>query len=66
MPGNPDNDSLFLSVALFNTYLGLLNFDKNEAQHQKQQELENKLDAILAKLEKLERGLDNNEANVLQ
>lgn len=44
-------------IALFNTFLGLLNYDKNTSQHQEQDQMQKKLDSILDKLEILERRL---------
>lgn len=52
---NNDGYDTFDAIALFNTFLGLLNYDKNSAQHEEQNEMQVKLDAILLKVENLER-----------
>lgn len=44
-------------ISLFNTFLGLLNYDKNTSQHREQDLMQEKLDNILNKLETLERRL---------
>lgn len=43
-------------VALFNTYLGIVNYEKNTAQRKEQEVIKGKLDEILLKLDKLEGG----------
>lgn len=40
-------------VALFNTYLGIVNYGKNTAQRKEQEVIKGKLDEILLKLDKL-------------
>lgn len=40
-------------VALFNTYLGIVNYEKNTAQRKEQEVIKGKLDEILLKLDKL-------------
>jgi hypothetical protein len=52
---NNNGYDTFDAIALFNTFLGLLNYDKNSAQHEEQNEMQVKLDAILLKVENLER-----------
>ena len=47
----------FEVISLFNTLLGVLNYDKNTAQHEEQDKIQGKLDLILEKLETLERRL---------
>lgn len=54
---NPNEYDPFDVIALFNTFLGLLNYDKNTSQHQEQDQMQRKLDNILDKLETLERGI---------
>lgn len=49
-------DGTLDALAWFGTFLGLANFDKNTAQHNEQQVIQQKLDLILAKLDALERG----------
>jgi hypothetical protein len=45
-------------VALFNTYLGIVNYAKNTAQRKEQEVIKGKLDEILLKLDKLGGNLD--------
>lgn len=45
----------FDSIALFNTFLGLMNIEKNTAQHKEQDKMQAKLDSIIDKLDRLER-----------
>lgn len=45
----------FDSIALFNTILGLINIEKNSAQHMEQEAMQKKLDEILSKVERIER-----------
>lgn len=45
-------------VALFNTYLGIVNYEKNTAQRKEQEVIKGKLDEILLKLDKLGGNLD--------
>lgn len=45
-------------VALFNTYLGVVNYEKNTAQRKEQEVIKGKLDEILLKLDKLGGNLD--------
>lgn len=52
---NPNEYDPFDVMALFNTFLGLLNYDKNTSQHHEQDQMQEKLDNILNKLEILER-----------
>lgn len=40
-------------VTLFNTYLGIVNYEKNTAQRKEQEVIKGKLDEILLKLDKL-------------
>ncbi len=47
----------FDTIALFNTFLGLLNYNKNISQHREQDLMQGKLDNILDKLETIERRL---------
>jgi hypothetical protein len=47
----------FDTIALFNTFLGLLNYNKNISQHREQDLMQGKLDSILDKLETIERRL---------
>lgn len=47
-------NSVFYGIALFNTMLGMMNFDKNERQHKEQEEIQHKLDLILSKLSDME------------
>ena len=54
---NSNEYSPFYVVSLFNTFLGLLNYDKNTSQHREQDLMQEKLDNILNKLETLERRL---------
>lgn len=54
---NPNEYDPFDVIALFNTFLGLLNYDKNTSQHQEQGQMQEKLNSILNKLEILERRL---------
>lgn len=42
-------------IVLFNTFLGLLNYDRNTSQHREQNQMQGKLNNILNKLEILER-----------
>lgn len=58
-----DNDTWFFVNSMFNTSLGLMNFSKNTEQKEHQEELENKLDIILSKLEAIERRLNIDETN---
>lgn len=43
-------DSFFVQLALFNTSLGLANFEKNSSQEEMQERIEQKLDRILQML----------------
>lgn len=52
---NPNEYDPFDVIALFNTFLGLLNYDKNTSQHREQDQMQEKLDNVLNKLEILER-----------
>lgn len=45
-------------VALFNTYLGIVNHEKNTVQRKEQEVIKGKLDEILLKLDKLGGNLD--------
>lgn len=45
-------------VALFNTYLGIVNYEKNIAQRKEQEVIKGKLDEILLKLDRLGGNLD--------
>lgn len=54
---NSNEYSPFYVISLFNTFLGLLNYDKNTSQHREQDLMQEKLDNILNKLETLERRL---------
>ena len=45
-------------VALFNTYLGIVNYEKNTAKRKEQEVIKGKLDEILLKLDKLGGNLD--------
>lgn len=56
----PNEYDPFDAIALFNTFLGLLNYDKNTSQHREQDQMQEKLDSILNKLEILERRLSSN------
>ena len=53
---NPNEYYLFDVIALFNTFLGLMNYEKNTSQHREQDTIIQKLDTILDRLEKLEGG----------
>lgn len=44
-------DNLFLAVALFNTYIGLQNYERNVQQQENQKELEREVNKILKLLE---------------
>lgn len=55
----PNEYDPFDIIALFNTFLGLLNYDKNTSQHKEQDQMQEKLDNILYKLEILERRLSS-------
>ena len=54
---NPNEYDPFDVIALFNTFLGLLNYNKNTSQHREQDLMQRKLDSILDKLETIERRL---------
>ncbi len=56
----PNEYDPFDVIALFNTFLGLLNYDKNTSQHKEQDQMQEKLDNILNKLEILERRISSN------
>lgn len=53
---SPNEYDPFDVIALFNTVLGLMNYEKNTAQHREQDIINQKLDTILDKLSKLEGG----------
>lgn len=53
---NPNEHDPFDVIVLFNTLLGLMNYDKNTAQHREQDIIIQKLGTILEKLDKLEGG----------
>lgn len=53
---NPNEYGSFDVIALFNTLLGLMNYEKNTAQHREQDTIIQKLDTILERLDKLEGG----------
>lgn len=53
---NPNEYDPFDVVVLFNTLLGLINYDKNTAQHREQDIIIQKLNTILERLDKLEGG----------
>lgn len=55
----PNEYDPFDVIALFNTFLGLLNYDKNTSQHREQDQMQEKLDNILNKLEILERRISS-------
>jgi hypothetical protein len=48
-------------IALFNTFMGLLNYEKNTDQHKEQGEMQEKLDRVLTKLERIERVISDGE-----
>lgn len=50
---NQEQYDPFDIVALFNTYLGIVNYEKNTAQRKEQEVIKGKLDEILLKLDKL-------------
>lgn len=52
----------FDSIALFNTILGLINIEKNSAQHMEQEAMQKKLDEILSKVERIERTITDGKA----
>lgn len=52
----------FDSIALFNTILGLINIEKNSAQHIEQEAMQKKLDEILSKVERIERMITDGKA----
>lgn len=52
----------FDSIALFNTILGLINIEKNSAQHMEQEAMQKKLDEILSKVERIERMITDGKA----
>ena len=52
----------FDSIALFNTILGLINIEKNSAQHMEQEAMQKKLDEILSKVERIERMIADGKA----
>ena len=51
------NDELFFIIATFNTCLGMVNMQKNDAQKDHQEILDEKLDRILSKIDNIERRL---------
>lgn len=55
---NPeDKYNPFDVIALFNTFLGLLNYEKNTLQHKDQDVISQKLDLLLEKVDQLKGGL---------
>lgn len=54
----PDNNNID-AIALFNTLLGLVNMDKNTMSQIHSQEIEDKIDLILTKLEAIERRIES-------
>lgn len=52
-----DRYNPFDVIALFNAFLGLLNYEKNTLQHKEQDVLSQKLDSLLEKVEQLKGGL---------
>lgn len=65
MLSEDDKFNLAYGLSIFGTYLGLINWDSNTAQHEHQKELERKIDTILDKLDHIERRL-NGETDSLQ
>ena len=55
---NQEQYDPFDIVALFNTYLGIVNYEKNTAQRKEQEIIKGKLDEILLKLDKLGGNMD--------
>ncbi|MGN1301218.1 MAG: hypothetical protein ACI4U9_01650 [Clostridia bacterium] len=50
-----DDNELQPIISLFNTFLGIINYEKNTAQHKEQDEIQAKLDEILKILKKGEK-----------
>lgn len=53
------DENFLISLALFNTSLGLANFTKNTEQQEHQKEIENKINKIMEMLLDIERGSSN-------
>ena len=53
-----DNNNPFGLITVFNAYIGLLNYESNQAQKQNQEHIQKQLDRIEQKLDKLMKGED--------
>lgn len=53
-----ENQNPFDLIAIFNTYLGLTNMEKNTISQVHSQKIEDKVDLILERLDNIERRMD--------